>query len=115
MKNVDGPRLVELEAESTVPAMGAARALGAEPAAFLLLLDLLSLVTAFWIAYTTVPFLKDLFLSHSPIRGWLAALDPEPAGKYRPINESAWMLLVMAPIALLCQQVTGAYRPLLVQ
>jgi len=95
--------------------MAAARAVGAEPAPFLVLLDLLSFATAFWIAYAAAPFLKDLLLNHAVVRGWVAVLAPEVGGQYPPIKDMVWVLLVAAPVAVLSLQATGGYRPLIVQ
>ena len=80
----------ETEANRIVASTAPTGALGAEPPAFLLLLDLLSLVSAFGLAYGLAPTLKNLLLHGTgPIVAWVALLSPEVAGGYRPIGEVA--------------------------
>jgi exopolysaccharide biosynthesis polyprenyl glycosylphosphotransferase len=88
---------------------------GAEPAAFLILIDLVALVSAFLTAYAVTPDLKTRLLSGTALRGWMAMLSADPGGEFRPIGETSWVLLVMIFATLFCVQSAGGYRPLSTQ
>jgi len=99
-----------------VAAAAPVRPLGAEPPAFLLLFDLLSLVTAFGAAYVIAPSLKTLLLREpGALNAWIAVLSPQLGGEFRPIGDVVWVLLVMAGVTVLCVQGLGGYRPLVSQ
>jgi len=85
------------------------------PRFFLIALDLLSLALAFFAAYIMAPRIRALAVGSTALREWVAALSPDVAGDFRPITEFAWVLGVMAPVALLALQASGAYRPLTTQ
>jgi exopolysaccharide biosynthesis polyprenyl glycosylphosphotransferase len=88
---------------------------GAEPPAFLVLVDLLALAVAFETAHLIAPGLKMRLLNQTALRGWIAILSPESGGAFRSFSESSWMLLVMFFVAVLCVQSVGGYRPLVAQ
>jgi len=111
---LERPRRVDDHAPSAARA-SAARPLGAEPVSFLVLLDLLSIVSAFSIAYAVAPRLKNLLLSESTIRGWITVLAPEIGGEFRPLAEAGWMMLVMALLVVMSNQMIGGYRPVIAQ
>lgn len=91
-------------------------ALGAEPPEFLLVLDILSLIAAFYLAYLSAPRLKVRLLSttSSTFRAWLSELSPQ-VGEFRSPDQMLWVLLVMVVLTVLCIQAIGGYRPLLRQ
>jgi exopolysaccharide biosynthesis polyprenyl glycosylphosphotransferase len=96
--------------------VAAGRRLGAEPASFLVLIDLLALVAAFGLAYVTAPALKTLLLDEATVfRKWVVLLSPKAGYAASPIGDVAWVLLVMAPVTILIFQSTGGYRPIVRQ
>lgn len=99
---------------ATGPA-AASRPHGAEPPAFLVLVDLIMLVASFVTAHAAAPGLKLRLLNQMAFRGWIAVLSPESGGAFRPISETSWMLLVMGAVTVLCVQSVGGYRPLVTQ
>ncbi len=107
-----GPR--NASAQQAVEALAGASTMGpVVPRHFFWLIDLLSLTTAFFLAYALAPRLKDVLLDGgSLLRSWVGVLSPEPAGDLRPIREVAWVLVVMSAVTLLSVQATGGYRPL---
>ena len=84
-----------ITASNQAPPAAAVRTLGPEvPLPFFVLLDLLSLLAAFQVAYVAAPRLKRLLLSGNRIFPvWVSLLSTEPAGTYRPMHEMAWALL----------------------
>ena len=92
------------------------RTLGAEPPEFLLVIDLVSLIVAFYLAYAIAPGLKARLLdTRSSFLAWVSVLSPQIGGEFRPLDEMVWVLLVMAVVTVLCVQVVGGYRPLVRQ
>jgi exopolysaccharide biosynthesis polyprenyl glycosylphosphotransferase len=91
--------------------------LGAEPPEFLVVLDVFSLIAAFYLAYAIAPGLKSRLLSttSSTFRAWLSELSPQIGGEFRSANELIWVLLVMVVVTVLAVQAIGGYRPLLRQ
>jgi len=87
---------------------------GAEPTAFLLLVDLCALTAAFLIAYRVTPALKDVLLRQTALHAWVVALSPQ-TGEYRGPIEASWLLFVMIFVAIACIQGLGGYRPLVSQ
>lgn len=86
------------------------------PRHFLWLADILSLIAAFQIAYMAAPRVKALALAQSsPVKPWVQLFSPELGGEFRPLNEVAWVLLVMSAVTLLSLQGFGGYRPLMRQ
>jgi exopolysaccharide biosynthesis polyprenyl glycosylphosphotransferase len=119
MKIVDrisiGPD-AELRSRRSVGTSVPLRSLGAEPREFLLVLDLVSLIAAFYLAYATAPRLKVRLLSttSSIVRAWLSELSPQ-IGEFRSPDQMMWVLLVMIVATVLSVQAMGGYRPLLRQ
>ncbi len=104
------------EGERSRTATPPLRSAGTEPAAFLVLVDIVCLVIAFIVAYTSTPRLKSQLLnSPAAVGEWLLLLGPQFGGEYRPLSEVAWVLLVMSVVALLFIQTVGGYRPLVRQ
>jgi exopolysaccharide biosynthesis polyprenyl glycosylphosphotransferase len=91
------------------------RMLGAEPPVFLLLIDLLALIVAFLVAYSTTTDLNKLLLNQTLFRSWIPLLAPASGGELPPLDETSWVLLVMVAVTLLCVQSAGGYRPLVRQ
>jgi exopolysaccharide biosynthesis polyprenyl glycosylphosphotransferase len=89
--------------------------LGAEPPAFVLLVDLLALVSAFLLGYVVTPIFSAVVLARPAVRARLAPLSPRLDGPMQPLDSIAWALVVMAAVAVVCIQATGGYRALVDQ
>jgi exopolysaccharide biosynthesis polyprenyl glycosylphosphotransferase len=91
------------------------RTLGAEPPEFLLVLDLISLIAAFYLAYAIVPEVKARLLDTALFRSWLTPLSPQLGGTFQSPDEMMWVLLVMAVVSVMVVFAAGGYRPLVRQ
>ena len=85
------------------------------PRFFLVAIDLLNLTLAFLLAYLFSPLVKTLFLGASWFGAWASILAADAAGQLPPVQEMAWVLLVMAVVVILALQALSAYRPMLLQ
>jgi len=101
------------ERRHALPIATTTRPPGGEPAAFLVLFDLLALGAAFVLAHGLAPAVKTFLLDEaSGFHRWVQLLAPEAGLEFRPLGAVAWMLLVGAPVTFLVFQSAGGYRPL---
>ncbi|PYS49852.1 MAG: hypothetical protein DMF68_08775 [Acidobacteria bacterium] len=84
------------------------------PRRFFWAFDLLALCIAFVVAYSLIPRLIPFFEPNGILRfSWLAALElPTREGTLPPFSESIWILLTVAPTALLVLGLLGLHGPL---
>ena len=83
------------------------------PRAFLLVLDVLSIIGAFLATYTIAPHVQTLALGGSgPVHDWILSLSTQYAGEFRGLSRLAWTLAMMTAVVVLVFQASGAYRPL---
>jgi exopolysaccharide biosynthesis polyprenyl glycosylphosphotransferase len=83
------------------------------PRRFLWLCDSFAIVAAFLGAYQLAPVIKSAALSRQVVPDpWITLLSLDVVGDYRPIDDVAWVPLVMGAITLLCIQALGGYAPL---
>jgi len=86
------------------------------PRLFLLTMDVLSIVGAFFATYTIAPHVQALALGgHGPIHDWIVSLSTQYAGEFRPLSELTWTLAMMLVVVVLVFQASGAYNPLIEQ
>jgi exopolysaccharide biosynthesis polyprenyl glycosylphosphotransferase len=88
---------------------------GAEPPAFLVLVDLVALMAAFATAHFIAPGLKVRLLNQTAFHAWIAILSPQSGGAFRSLSESSWVLLIMVVVTVLFVQSVGGYGPLVAQ
>ena len=105
---------------SSVPIAEAARGpSGQVPRRFLLLLDVVAIAASFLGAHRFVPDAQALVAPGGVLRlqalEWLQLPTIQEVGDFPAVGESAWLLFLMVPAALLGMQVLGGYRPLVWQ
>lgn len=82
---------------------------------FLVLVDLVSILAAFFLAHVGAPLLKQVLLTRVVLPPRFVQLMSPEFGEFRPMSDVAWMLLVAGAVTILVLQALGGYRPLLVQ
>jgi len=85
------------------------------PRFFLIATDLLTLALAFLLAHLLAPAVKTVLLNARWFGTWATVLAASAAGELRPVQEMAWVLVVIGAVAILTLQAMSAYRPLLTQ